>query len=279
MKEAVVMFSGGQDSTTVLSMAVDLYRVQNVLAVTADYGQRHSREIDAARVICASLGVDHEVVPMSGILAGTSPLTDKNAELETYESPEAMEQIIGDRREKTFVPMRNPLFFCVAANRAAVHSASRVYTGICQEDNANYDDCREVFRMAFQHMMDTALGSDHRPEVKPINLIAPLMYLSKAETVKMALKTTTGYEQLAFSHTAYSGEFPPVTQDHATVLRADGFRKANVPDPLILRAVWYSQLSMPEEPHYERFAETMRKAPTFREALVKIRAKCLQEIN
>jgi 7-cyano-7-deazaguanine synthase len=258
--KAVVAFSGGQDSTTILAEAVEKYGADQVYTITADYGQKHSREIEAAAKITSLLGVRQlELVGMRGILHSTSPLTDESSPLETYSSPEQMEAVIGDRREKTFVPLRNPLFLTIAANRAVTLGATEVWTGVCQMDNANYDDCREVFVESMEQMINFAIGADHREDVRKVKLVTPLMHLDKAATVIKALTTRAAYHCLGYSHTAYSGEFPPLTQDHATVLRADGFHKAGVPDPLILRAVKLGLMPMPDLPEYAAVQEMVER--------------------
>lgn len=231
---AVVAFSGGQDSTTVLFLA--LQRCRKVVCVTADYGQRHSREIEAAgdviryaRQRYADKTIEHEVINLRGTLHGTSPLVSETP-LETYSSAEQMEQVIGNRTEVTFVPMRNALFMMVAANRAAEHRAATIYTGICQADNANYHDCREPFRASAERTIRESLG------ITDIRIDAPLLNVSKAKSIGWAALVPGCYKGLSYSHTAYSGEYPPSTADHATVLRAAGFAEAKLPDPLLVRA-------------------------------------------
>lgn len=250
----VVAFSGGQDSTTILCKAVAFEGARNILAITANYGQKHSTELIAAQRICTELDVSHEIVSMEGLLLSTSPLTNPREQLETYSNPEEMEEIIGDRREKTFVPMRNPLFLTVAANRAIHYGATEVWTGICQADNANYSDCTEVFRQHLETMINTANGYYQHKDIPRINVVAPLMNFSKAQTVRMMIDTPGAYHIMSYSHTAYSGEYPPITQDHATVLRAQGFRDAHVPDPLLMRAAYEGDLALlPEGENYARF--------------------------
>lgn len=225
-----MVLSGGQDSTTCLFWARQQF--DRLHAITFDYEQRHRREIEAAKKVAELAGVvSHEIIAVGPVLAGTSPLTDPDAVLETYADFAEMDRIIGDRVEKTFVPMRNALFLTLAANRAAVMSVQNVVTGVCQQDNANYPDCRASFIGAMEDAMNEALGV---PEAVIIH--APLMDMTKAETVQLAMRLPGCMDALAWSHTAYSGEYPPVTNDHASVLRARGFEEAGVPDPLILRA-------------------------------------------
>jgi 7-cyano-7-deazaguanine synthase len=228
--KVLVVLSGGQDSTTCLALAVRLG--YEVYTVTFDYGQRHSREIQAAKDVANLMGIPasrQEVVKVGAILNGTSPLTNKSEELETYKDFDSMDAIIGDRVEKTFVPMRNALFLTLAANRAACIGAQQIYTGVCQADNANYPDCRQDFIDAQAHTIHKALGATG------IEIVTPLMNMSKARSIEMMYDINMLWI-LAFTHTAYDGAYPPLGQDHASVLRARGFEEADLPDPLMVRA-------------------------------------------
>lgn len=236
-KSVLVVLSGGQDSTTCLLMAKKHFAT--VHAITFDYGQRHRREIEAARRVAQIVGVDsHEVVDMSGLLRGRSPLVDPTAELETYRDHTRMEEIIGDRVELTFVPLRNPMFLLVAANYALARDCYRLWTGVCAMDNANYPDCTPDFLDACEKLIRESLGMTRTTYTGPqFTVWAPLLYASKAETVLMANDFgPTGYAALAASHTCYAGEYPPCGKCHACVLRAEGFKRAGWPDPLIVES-------------------------------------------
>lgn len=247
-KKALVILSGGQDSTTCLFWAKDRYA--EVHAITFDYGQRHAREIAAAMTIGEMAGVrTHEVVEVPNILAGKSPLTDPLATLEKYTDAAQMEEVIGDRRELTFVPMRNALFLTIAANRAEVLGDCDLITGVCQMDNANYDDCRQTFVDSAEDYINKALGHDHRGTPR-ISVVTPLMNLSKAETVEMSYHLPGCWQALAFSHTSYDGKYPPTDMNHANVLRADGFARAGRPDPLVVRAYTEGLMPLPSTANY-----------------------------
>lgn len=234
-RSALVILSGGQDSTVCLYWARD-YDLEHIHAITFDYGQRHRREIDAARKIAAMAGVtSHEVVELGPILKGRSPLTDPDQPLETYANYQEMEKIIGDRVELTFVPMRNALFLTLAANRAACLGATWLITGVCQQDNANYPDCRQQFITDQERTINSALGFDLLSN-NYIEIKTPLMDRSKADSIRAAIDMPGCWEALAYSHTAYDGSYPPTGNDHASVLRAQGFLEAGYPDPLIMRA-------------------------------------------
>lgn len=249
MTKAMVVLSGGQDSTTCLFWAKKHF--DEVHAVTFDYNQKHDREIEAAKKIAQMANVaSHEIVELGPILKGRSPLTNPNESLETYNSYDEMSDIIGERVELTFVPMRNALFLTIAANRAVCKDIYKLVTGVCEADNANYPDCRSSFITMQQHTIELALGLDKGREPR-FTIYTPLISLTKAESVKLAMELPGCMEALAYSHTAYSGEFPPKTQDHATVLRAEGFRQAGVPDPLIVRAHKETGFPLPNTPNYD----------------------------
>lgn len=246
--KALVILSGGQDSTTCLFWAKPRYA--EVHAITFDYGQRHRIELDAARTVAAKAGVaSHEIVTVPECLKGTSPLTDPTKELEKYQDAEQMDQIIGDRRELTFVPMRNALFLTIAANRAELLGRCDLVTGVCQMDNANYDDCRQTFIDAAEYYINTALGHDHRG-TPAIAIRTPLMTLTKAETVELAFTLPGCWDAMAFTHTSYDGRYPPTDNNHANVLRADGFEKAGRPDPLVVRAYVEGLMPLPATENY-----------------------------
>jgi 7-cyano-7-deazaguanine synthase len=245
--KCLVVASGGQDSTTCLFWAREKF--DEVHVVTFDYGQRHRIEIDAARKVAEMAGVaSHEVVEVPNCLISSSPLTSGN-ELEKYENIKQMDKTIGNRREKTFVPMRNALFLTISANRAEANGIPNLVTGVCQADLGNYDDCRQVFIDSTMDYINKALGHDHRGTQK-IVVHTPLMNLSKAESVKLAMSLTGCWEALAFTHTSYDGCYPPTDMNHANVLRAHGFEQANLPDPLVVRAWREGLMALPETVNY-----------------------------
>lgn len=236
---AVVVFSGGQDSTTCLYQAAASGQYRRIHALTIDYGQRHRVEVQAALDVLAAfrasepvkqnrVEITHEVVSLpAGILESTSPLVNKAEEVETYADAESLPGGI----EKTFVPMRNLLFLTIAANRAVAIGAHHVITGVSQADYGGYPDCRSSFISQATQAMRAACDLPF----SRLTIITPLMQLSKAATVKLAAKIPDCFEGLAFSHTCYQGQVPPCGSCHACLLRAKGFEEAGLPDPLVLR--------------------------------------------
>lgn len=249
---AMVVLSGGQDSTTCLGWALENYA--DVNCITFDYGQKHRIEIDAARAVGGFFRektkrtIPQEVVTLGPILLSSSPLTNPGEQLETYANHDEMEGIIGDRVEKTFVPLRNPLFLTIAANHAIAAGCGVLVTGVCQADNANYPDCTQDFIDFMSDMINVALGAPY--DENYLTIATPLMDLSKAESIALALTLPHTYDALAFSHTAYDGTYPPTSKDHASVLRAHGFEQAGVPDPLVLRAYREGLMPLPLTMNY-----------------------------
>ena len=245
MSKAMVVLSGGQDSTTCLFWAKQKFK--EVHAITFNYGQKHSIELDAAVKVAQMAEVQtHQFVNIPNLLRGRSPLVNPNEKLEQYTDYQSMDKIIGNRVELTFVPMRNAFFLTVAANYALERDIYDLVTGVCQQDNANYPDCRESFINSQEATINEALGIDN------FQIHTPLMDLSKAQSIQLA-KTFDGcMDALAFSHTAYDGKYPPIGKDHASLLRAQGFLEADTPDPLIVRAWRDGLMDLPDTSNYRR---------------------------
>jgi 7-cyano-7-deazaguanine synthase len=254
MEKALVILSGGQDSTTCLYWAKKKYN--NVGTLTFNYNQRHQRELEAALIVANMAKVEHEELDLGPVLKGNSPLTNHNEKLELYENFKIMDGIIGDRIELTFVPMRNALFLTLAANRAVVGGYNVIVTGVCQQDNANYPDCRLEFISAQEATINKALGNKQYIDREYIRIEAPLMNLTKAKSIHLAMTLPGCMEALAFTHTAYDGNYPPVSKDHANTLRAQGFLEAGVPDPLVLRAWREGLMELPQTENYQLVSNT-----------------------
>jgi 7-cyano-7-deazaguanine synthase len=222
MGKALVILSGGQDSTTCLFWAKREY--DEVFALTFAYNQRHAIEIESARKIAAMAGVKHEVMQLGHIFAGLSPLTDNSQEVARYKSAATLPGGL----EATFVPGRNILFLAAAANRAYVLGCDDLVIGVSQEDFGGYPDCREEFIRNMEKALASGLD-------RPIKLATPLMFLGKKETVELAAQLPGCMQALAHSTTCYNGTQPPCLHCHACLLRVRGFKEAGVADPLLER--------------------------------------------
>ncbi|MFY0545979.1 7-cyano-7-deazaguanine synthase QueC [Brevibacillus sp. H7] len=167
-EKAVVVFSGGQDSTTCLFWA--LKQFAEVEAVTFDYGQRHKLEIECAKQIAEEIGVHHTILDMS--------LLNQLAPNALTRSDIAIDQKDGEL-PTTFVDGRNLLFLSFAAVHAKQRGAHHLVTGVCETDFSGYPDCRDVFVKSLNVTLNLAMDF-------PFVIHTPLMWLNKAETWKLA---------------------------------------------------------------------------------------------
>ena len=214
---ALVVLSGGQDSTTCLYWAIDRFGKENVETLTFDYGQRHRIELECAAAIARYAGVPNQVLPIDTFAAlGGNALTDMDAVVE----PAAA----GDL-PNTFVPGRNLVFLTFAAAYAWRQGIDHLVTGVAQTDYSGYPDCRADTIAALQSALRLGMESS-------VEIHTPLMHLSKKDTVKL-LQHLGGLDALALSHTCYEGMRPPCGRCPACLLRARGFAEAGLVDPLL----------------------------------------------
>ena len=217
--KALVLLSGGQDSTTCLYWAIDRFGRDNVSAVAFDYGQRHRVELQCAQAIAEHAGVKHRCLPIDTFTAlGGDALTDSGIEVETAADATG-------RLPNTFVPGRNLVFLTYAAALAWQQGIGHLVTGVAQTDYSGYPDCREETIAALQQVLRLGMESD-------VQIHAPLMHLSKKQTVELA-RELGGLSAMALTHTCYNGERPPCGECPACLLRARGFAEAGIEDPLL----------------------------------------------
>jgi 7-cyano-7-deazaguanine synthase len=189
--KAVIVFSGGQDSTTCLIHALQTY--DEIHCITFDYGQRHRAEIEVSRQLSAKLGVTAHKVLDTSLLneLAISSLTRDNISLPTSTSS-------GESLPNTFVPGRNILFLTLASIYAYQICATTVITGVCETDFSGYPDCRDDFIKTMNKSVE--LGMDYK-----LRFETPLMWLNKSET--WALADLHGKLELIQHHTltCYNG--------------------------------------------------------------------------
>lgn len=220
---ALVLFSGGQDSTTCLFWAKE--RFDTVWTLGFDYGQKHKVENEQARVIAEKADVPYHRIDMDGVLSG-SALTEHEKDIS------AAHELAPDL-PASFVPGRNALFLSVAASYAYKRGVTDLVGGMCQTDYSGYPDCRRVFIDSMQTSLSLALDVDLR-------IHTPLMYLTKAETWKLAAELgedDIGNDVLEIvrhdSHTDYNGNRSQFNEwgygkldNPASKLRAKGYKEA-----------------------------------------------------
>lgn len=217
-ERALVVLSGGQDSTTCLYWAIDRFGRDNVLTITFDYGQRHRIELDCASRVAEQAGVPNTRLPIDTFSAlGGDALTDSGIRVETSASS-------GNGVPNTFVPGRNLVFLTFAAAFAYQRGITNLVTGVAQTDYSGYPDCRDETIRALQQTLRIGMESD-------VVIHTPLMHLSKRETVELA-RDLGGLPAMALTHTCYNGQRPPCGNCPACELRARGFAEAGIEDPL-----------------------------------------------
>jgi len=211
-KKAVIVFSGGQDSTTCLIQALPHY--DEIHCITFDYGQRHRAEIEVAQTLSKKLGVKvHKVLDVSLLNElAISSLTRDNIPVPTTSSS-------GEKLPSTFVPGRNILFLTLASIYAYQVQAQTVITGVCETDFSGYPDCRDQFVRALNVAVES--GMDY-----PLKFETPLMWLNKAQI--WALADSHNQLELVRDHTltCYNGLMGSGCGEcDACRLRAKGLRE------------------------------------------------------
>jgi 7-cyano-7-deazaguanine synthase len=221
--KAVVLLSGGLDSTTTAAMA--LSQGYDVHALTFRYGQRHSAELAAARSVAQQLGVTKHVILDIDLRAfGGSALT---GELEVPKDTPIED--IGQRIPSTYVPARNTIFLAFALGWAEVLGSSDVFMGANAMDYSGYPDCRPEYIRAFQDMANLATRAAVE-EGRPLTIHAPLIALSKREIIERGLALGVDYSVTLTCYDPSEGGMA-CGRCEACLLRAKGFHEAGMKDP------------------------------------------------
>lgn len=225
MSRAVVLLSGGLDSATAAAVATrDGF---TLYALSVRYGQRHVQELDAARAVAASLGVErHLVLDVDLSPIGGSALT--------ADIPVPKDQPI-DRSQipVTYVPARNTIFLSLALGWAEVLDAHDIFIGVNALDYSGYPDCRPEFIRAFEAM--ARLATRAGVEGQPLRIHTPLIALSKAEIIRLGTSLGLDYSK---THSCYDPlpDGRPCHHCDSCRLRTTGFEEAGLPDPLLARS-------------------------------------------
>lgn len=223
---AVLLLSGGLDSTTLLAHAV--HEGFDVHALSFAYGQRHAHELAAAGRVAERHGaVEHRVSHIDLGLFGGSALTDDSLDVPMNRDATAMSAGV----PVTYVPARNTIFLAHALAYAEVAGASDIFIGVNSVDYSGYPDCRPQFIEAFQAMANVATRAAAE-EGRPLRIRAPLMSLSKGQIVRMGLELGVDY---ALTTSCYAPSPSGAACGHcdACTLRLRGFAEAGVADPAV----------------------------------------------
>jgi 7-cyano-7-deazaguanine synthase len=219
--KAVVLLSGGLDSKTCLAIARD--QGYDCYAMSFDYGQKTVAELQSAKKTALELGVvQHEVIALDIGRLGGSALTDSAIAVDDYKS--------GAKIPTTYVPARNTIFLSIALGWAEIIGAQAIFTGVCSTDHAGYPDCRPEYIAAFQQM--ATLATKEGVAGRPIKIITPLLYLSKAETIKLGMSLGVNYQTTCTCYRPDEAGRACGCCD-SCVLRRQGFTEAGVVDPTI----------------------------------------------
>ena len=214
---AIILHSGGQDSTTCLVWAMKKFK--SVRLISFDYGQRHKAEIRAAKTIAKKLKLKHETIKLPILKQLTkNALTDKSVKVELGKN---------GGLPSTFVDGRNAMFLTVAAIYAKQHGIPNIVTGVCQTDYSGYPDCREPFIKSIQKTLTLAMEF-------PFKIHTPLMFLTKAQTVGL-MEKLGGLHLLKYTHTCYEGTNPACGKCPACKLRLKGFKEYGIDDLIYYR--------------------------------------------
>ena len=224
MSNAVVLLSGGLDSYTAAAIArAEGFRL---FALTIRYGQRHVRELEAARAVAASLGVERHIeidVDLSAF-GGSSLTTDAPVPKDR--------SLTGRDIPSTYVPARNTVFLGLALAWAETLSAADIFIGVNALDYSGYPDCRPEFIAAFERL--ASLATAQGVGGTKFRIHAPLMRLTKADIVRKGHELGLDY---GLTHSCYdpSPEGQPCGRCDSCVLRAAGFAQGGIADPLLGR--------------------------------------------
>ena len=213
--KAIVLLSGGVDSTVMLAMAIA--QGKECHAISFDYSQRHIRELESAKAIAAHYNISHQIIAIDPKTFSKSALVTK----ENVPQDRTMEEIAKGGIPSTYVPARNTLFLAYAVVQAEIQEAQEIHYGPNAHDSKPYIDCRPEYVAAFQNLIN--LATKQAVEGHPPKLIAPLIQLSKTDIVRqgMALKAPL---ELTFS--CYSPkEAQPCERCDACIIRQEAFKK------------------------------------------------------
>ncbi len=218
MKKAVCLLSGGLDSSTVIYHAKN--RGYEVHALSFDYGQRHSKEMEAAKKIASSVGAkEHKIIKIDLTQIGGSALTDQSIDVPTDRTDEE----IATEIPVTYVPMRNTIFLALAAAHAEVIGADTIFTGMNVIDYSGYPDCRSEYIEAMERAIN--LGS----KARNFKIKTPIIRMDKREIIQLGTELGVPYE---LTWSCYKGGEKACGECESCKFRKKGFEEAGLIDPI-----------------------------------------------
>ncbi len=226
-KRAVVVLSGGLDSST--ACAVACRDNDEVFGLTFDYGQTLQREIYYAERLAEYFDlIEHKIFRVDLTRIGGSALTDQSIDIpgsSRGENPETHSSI-----PVTYVPARNTIFLSIALAWAEILDAGSIYIGVTAVDYSGYPDCRPEYIEAFQNLAD--LATKRGVEGNPIKIVTPLLHRSKSQIIRKGLDLGVPYE---LTWSCYKEGVQPCRVCESCVLRENGFEELGMKDPLVER--------------------------------------------
>ena len=219
--KAIVLLSGGLDSATALYLARS--KGYEIYALSFDYGQKHARELEAARQVAIAVAVkEHKIVNLSLSGWGSSSLTNNDIDV-------AKGELNSQEIPATYVPARNMIFLSVAASYAEAIGAQDIFIGVSQVDYSGYVDCRKEFIDAMEAAIN--LGTVCAVEEdRPINVQTPFIDMTKADEIKLGMELGVDY---SLTWSCYKGGEKPCGVCDSCLLRAKAFAEAAVVDPIV----------------------------------------------
>lgn len=223
-QKAVVLFSGGVDSTTCLALAIERFGKDNVVSLSIQYGQKHSKELEAAASILAYYGIEGKTMDVTKLFAFSNcSLLTQSTEAIPQGSYKEQQETEGEGTVSTYVPFRNGLFLSAAASLALSLDCGYIYYGAHSDDAAGnaYPDCTEQF---YKSMGDAIFEGSG----KECSLEAPFINHNKADVVKEGLRLGVPYH---LTWSCYEGGDKPCGHCGTCIDRAEAFRANGVEDP------------------------------------------------
>lgn len=224
-RPAIVLFSGGLDSTTCLAIA--RHEGFTPIALSFRYGQRHTGELECAASIARDAGVEHVVVDIDLAAFGGSALVDRAIAVPKHAS---VDDLVGDSIPVTYVPARNTIFLSFAVAVAETRGANDIFIGVNAVDYSGYPDCRPEFIVAFEQMAN--LATRHGVEGHRLRVRTPLIDLTKSEIIELGVTLGVDYARTLSCYDP-SPSMGACGHCDACLLRARGFRDAGIDDPTV----------------------------------------------